>query len=94
MAELNPKDDTPAEFSFFWRRWVAIAWLVVHSTLTAACVWKVNEPGVLKWLAIALICANCFMALLYYAGASAVDVGKILQGIAQIKGGGDGRGSD
>lgn len=97
MAGLNDKDDTPAEFSFLYRRLIAIVWLLVNSAFVAWIIWISSSLGArdattalrsLMWLGLALTGSNLFMALLYYAGASAVDVGKLVQGLAQIKLGG------
>lgn len=83
-------DDTPAEFSFLWRRSVAIAWLVVNSGGVGWIIWILGSGAAevhrsLMWIAIALLASNCLMAVLYYAGASAVDLGVIFQGLAKLK---------
>lgn len=96
MAIPEP-DETPAEFSFLYRRLIAIVWLVVNSGFVAWIIWISSTLGAadpttairsLMWLGLALTASNLFMALLYYAGASAVDIGKLVQGLAQIKFGG------
>lgn len=95
LAKLNkPADDTPAEFSFVWRRSVGIGWLIVNALFLAWIVALLARFGdaepasairALMWVSISLIVSNAFMALLYYAGASAVDIGLIAKGIAQAK---------
>lgn len=80
------KDDTPAEFSFKWRRIIAIVWIVWNSILTTIIVVSDKmDARNLMWMGIALIISNIFMALFYMAGASAVDIGKIAQGLSQIR---------
>lgn len=79
------KDHTPPEFDFTFRRIMAYGWTIVNTILVAIVVWKMEDSHALKWLGISLVGANCFMALLYYAGASAVDIGKIVGAISEAR---------
>lgn len=93
MARLkaSKRDDTPAEFSFIWRRSVFIAWSVVNAFFIGWIIWTIGHLSEaqlarsLMWLGIGCIASNVVMALLYYAGASAVDIGVIAQGLAKIR---------
>jgi hypothetical protein len=66
-------DDTPAEPSFRHRRWYTYAGGLIYAALIAAIVWKLAEPGALKWVALGLIAANVLREGFYMAGASLAD---------------------
>lgn len=75
-----------AEVSFRWRRWLAFGWILWNSVLTAYIVGSPQmDAKSLMWVAITLSVSNIFMALFYMAGASAVDIGHIVQGLAEFK---------
>lgn len=84
MAELDD-DAKRAEFNFLWRRVLTFVWVILHAAILILIVSKLLNPEALKTIALALIGSDVLMALFYMAGASAVDVGKIIQSIATIK---------
>lgn len=81
----EPKDHTPPEFDFTFRRIMAYGWTVVSFALLTIVIFRMSDSHALKWVATGLIASNCFMALLYYAGASAVDIGKIVGEISAAR---------
>jgi hypothetical protein len=66
-------DDTPAEPSFRYRRAYTFAGGLTYAALIAAIVWKLAEPGALKWIALGLIAANVVREAFYMGGASLAD---------------------
>lgn len=90
LAGLNQPtyEDEHSEFSFTWRRILTFSWIAINSILTAVIVLRIQDALVLKWIALALISSNVFVAILYMCGASAVDVGLIMKAVAKIKGAG------
>lgn len=70
-------DDTPAERGWLWRRSYTYAATAVNLLFVGVIVWKLDDPGALKWIAIALVVSNIIMAGLYLAGASVLDYAKL-----------------
>lgn len=80
-----PVDDTPAEFSFKFRRVLAFGWIIFNSLLLLLIILKIDEARQLMWVAVCLTVANIFVALFYMGGASATDIGQIMQGLASVR---------
>ena len=66
----------PIEVRWLWRRIYTYAATLMNSAGVGAIVWKLDDPGALKWLGLALIAANVVMATLYLAGATVTDWAK------------------
>lgn len=69
----EPRDDTPAEPSFTYRRRYAFAALVLNALAVGAIIWKLEDAKALMWIALAQTGANIIIAGLYMAGASVAD---------------------
>ncbi|ODT85575.1 hypothetical protein [Phenylobacterium sp. SCN 70-31] len=67
----------PIEVRWLWRRIYTYAATLMNSAGVGAIVWKLDDPGALKWLGLALIAANVVMATLYLAGATVTDWAKL-----------------
>lgn len=67
----------PIEVRWVWRRVYTYASTLLNSIGLAAIIWRLDDPGALKWLGLALIGANVVMATLYLAGATVTDWAKL-----------------
>ncbi len=77
------------EVQWFWRRLFTFLFTSVNSLAVAAIVWKIDDPGALKWIGLGLIFANIMLAFVYMAGATLVDLtrikGEVIQTAAEVK---------
>lgn len=67
----------PVEVRWLWRRIYTYAVTLLNSCGLVAIIWRLNDPGALKWIGLALIAANVVMATLYLAGATVTDWAKL-----------------
>ena len=67
----------PIEVRWVWRRIYTYASTLLNSVGLGAIIWRLDDPGALKWLGLALIGANVAMATLYLAGATVTDWAKL-----------------
>ena len=67
----------PVEVRWLWRRIYAYAATVLNSAGLGLIILRLDDPGALKWLGLALIGANIVMATLYMAGATVTDWAKL-----------------
>lgn len=83
---MDSQDPLP-EPSFWWRRWLTYATVIVNSAGVAWIIFKVDDARSLMWIALALVLSNVVFAVLYMAGASAADIARIVEGasIARAK---------
>lgn len=86
LAGVKATDDTPAEVKFFWRRTVTFAWLIVTSVMLFFIILNPRmDANALMWIGVTLIASNICMAFFYMAGASAVDMAKVFQGLSGLR---------
>ena len=83
---MTDQDPLP-EPGFGWRRGVTIAVLIVVHILVGWVIFKLIEARPLMWVALALLLESVVYALLYMGGASAVDLARIVQSAAIVRGG-------
>ena len=65
------------EVRWLWRRIYTYAATVLNSAGVTAIIWRLDDPGALKWLGLSLVGANVIMATLYLAGATVTDWAKL-----------------
>lgn len=65
------------EIRWVWRRVYAYVATLLNSAGVMGIIWRLDDPGALKWLGLALIGANVAMATLYLAGATVTDWAKL-----------------
>lgn len=65
------------EVQWFWRRLFTFLFTGVHSLAVAAIIWKLDDPGALKWIGLGLIFADIMLAFVYMAGATLVDLTRL-----------------
>ncbi|MCA3573153.1 MAG: hypothetical protein IOC86_04500 [Aestuariivirga sp.] len=65
------------EVQWFWRRLFTFLFTGVNSLAVATIVWKIDDPGALKWIGLGLIFANIMLAFVYMAGATLVDLTRL-----------------
>ncbi|MCA2971878.1 MAG: hypothetical protein INH43_25455 [Acidobacteriaceae bacterium] len=65
------------EAQWFWRRLFTFLFTGVNSLAVATIVWKIDDPGALKWIGLGLIFANIMLAFVYMAGATLVDLTRL-----------------
>ncbi len=65
------------EVRWLWRRIYTYGATLLNSAGIGAVIWRLNDPGALKWIALALVGANVAMATLYLAGATVTDWAKL-----------------
>jgi hypothetical protein len=68
---------TTVEVRWVFRRIYAYAATLTNSAGVAAIIFRLDDPGALKWIGLALIGANVAMATLYLAGATVTDWAKL-----------------
>jgi hypothetical protein len=67
----------PIEVRWLWRRIYTYVATVLNSAGVAAIIWRLDDPGALKWIGLSLIGANVLLATLYLAGATVTDWAKL-----------------
>ncbi|WP_309091087.1 hypothetical protein [Phenylobacterium sp.] len=67
----------PIEVRWIYRRIYTYASTLLNSAGVVVIIWRIDDPGALKWLGLALIGANVIMATLYLAGATVTDWAKL-----------------
>lgn len=65
------------EVQWFWRRLFTFLFTSVNAGTIAWIVFKVDDPGALKWIGLGLIFANILLAFVYMAGATLVDLTRL-----------------
>ena len=70
-----------------WRRLLTFATVAVNLAGVAWIILKVEDARSLMWIALALVLSNVVFAVLYMAGASAIDLARIVQSAAIVRGG-------
>jgi len=68
----------PIEVRWFFRRIYTYAATLLNFGLLAAVVSRLEDPGALKWLGLAMIGANVVLGTLYLAGATVTDWAKLV----------------
>jgi len=65
------------EVQWFWRRLFTFLFTSVNAGTIAWIVFKVDDPGALKWIGLGLIFADIMLAFVYMAGATLVDLTRL-----------------
>lgn len=84
---MTDADNPLPEPSFRWRRWVTIGVLIIVHVLVGWIIFKLIEARPLMWVALALLLESVVYGLLYMCGASAIDLARIVQSAAIVRGG-------
>ena len=74
MSEPRP----PVEVRWLYRRIFTYGACGANSLGLAAIILRLDDPGALKWLGLALIGANVVLGTLYLAGATVTDWAKLV----------------
>jgi hypothetical protein len=68
----------PIEVKWLWRRVVTIGVLLAGFGLVGAIIWRVTDPGALKWIALGLLVVIALAHTIYLTGATVTDWARVV----------------